>query len=206
MSRSVDLFLDSPLTLDELAPRLASVTELTFNRGEDGLEWITCDGQVVARLGPHHYLDDGDLVLSQYRYSLSCRVRGDGSLTDSSEVRFLRQVLHTLRSRTGLKLLLVLDLQYRDQSDETRPASRRGSSGPARVARAPAGASSQAAADDPAWSQAAADHPASDNPASDHPASDSPASDRAASGGTAVSGGDGSASGENALDTLRSGR
>lgn len=118
MSRSVDLFLDSTLALDELAQRLAAVTDLAFSREADGEAWVTRAGQVVARLAPHPYPDDGDLVLSRYPYSLSCRVSNEGSLTDSTEVLFLRQVLHTLRSRTPLKMLLVLDLQYRDQPGE----------------------------------------------------------------------------------------
>lgn len=118
MSRSVDLFLDSPLELGELARRLGSVTDLTFTPEADGSGWITRTGQVVARLGPHHYVDDGDLLLSQYRYALSCRVGNDGRLTDSAEVDLMRRVLYILRNRTPLKLLLVLDLQYRDHPAE----------------------------------------------------------------------------------------
>ena len=112
MSRSVDLFIDSELSLPDLAARLHQLSGvgLVPAREEDCL--VMAGSAVQARLSGHDYLDDHELCLSRYRYVLSARVPGDVNPRDSKEASVLRSISQTLRSE--MAVLLVLDLQYRD--------------------------------------------------------------------------------------------
>jgi hypothetical protein len=94
------------------------------SRSGDGRTWILRDGSVVAELAPHPYGDDGDLLLSQYPYALSARVRTDARPQETPEAAVLRKVAQRLRATKPWRVLLVLDLQYRDGGDpDTLPPS-----------------------------------------------------------------------------------
>ncbi|MHB1534779.1 MAG: hypothetical protein ACYC1D_09255 [Acidimicrobiales bacterium] len=114
MSRSVDLFIDTDAPLEQLAEQLGQAIGAQLTPSPNGATRILRDGAVVAELGPHPYLDDGDLWLSRYRYALSARVTSDARPQDTAEAAVLRRVAQAVRQRELFPVLLVLDLQYRD--------------------------------------------------------------------------------------------
>jgi hypothetical protein len=118
VSRTVDLFISSTAPVDELAAVIAARTGIPFPSGpDDGTgeagEVELGEGDVSAVLRPHAYVDDGDLVLRRYRYVLSARTTASGHLGLSPETAWLRRVAAALADH---QVLLVLDLQYRDEA------------------------------------------------------------------------------------------
>ncbi|MGC8626176.1 MAG: hypothetical protein ACP5VR_01260 [Acidimicrobiales bacterium] len=110
VSRTVDLFLDSDQPLDLLAARLALLTGCQLVASPDGTRFAMRQGEVVAYLAEHDFLDDEDLALSQYRYVLSAVVKGAGELEDSPEAVCLRKVNALFRQSDAGASLLVMDL------------------------------------------------------------------------------------------------
>jgi hypothetical protein len=120
MSRSVDLFIHSDASLEELAGLIVARTGLTVSPASDtaGAGIALGDGDLVARLDEHAYVDDAELTLSRYRYVLSLRTIVPGHLGGSLEASFLRHVAEALDDHPTF---LVLDLQYRDRADGDGP-------------------------------------------------------------------------------------
>ena len=116
MSRSIDLFIDAPVELPELADRLGQLTGTPLVRSSRGDRFVLIEGKVVALLGAHPFPDDGELLLSRYAYVLSVRVAGGESPADSPELALLRHVAELIRQRTDLGSLLVHDLQNRERA------------------------------------------------------------------------------------------
>jgi hypothetical protein len=140
MSRSVDLFIDSDSTVADLATQLGRLCELDFHPGPDDRSWVVRDGDVTAVLAHHPYVDDRDLVFSHFRYALSARVSSEHRIDTAPETTLLRRISERLLRGSELPVLLVLDLQYRDQatSAPSAPADSAGA-GPADARSAPAG-------------------------------------------------------------------
>lgn len=114
MSRSIDLFIECPKPIDEVASELARTTRMTLTPGTLPATWSLEEDGVHAELRAHPYIDDGDLVLERYQYVLSCRVSDGRRLTDSPEANLLRMVSEALH-KEGIGSLIVHDLQYRDR-------------------------------------------------------------------------------------------
>lgn len=113
MSRSVDLFIDSSLSIEALAEHLRARTGAQLVPTGDPARWRMVDGTLTADLYEHAYVDDGELWLSRYRYVLSTQMADAVSLLDSVEVVGLRHLAQLLHDPPELSVLLVLDLQYR---------------------------------------------------------------------------------------------
>ncbi|MGH9076101.1 MAG: hypothetical protein ACRDY0_01375 [Acidimicrobiales bacterium] len=121
MSRTIDLFIDSPLGLEELAHCLAALTRATSRTRQDGCAELSA-GPVSAELAEHRYVDDGGLCLSRYRYALSARfAAAEGGAGDCPEVAFVRRTGDLVRQRMGVPALVVMDLEMRDAAP---PAAR----------------------------------------------------------------------------------
>lgn len=118
MSRSIDLFIQCPKPIEEVASEVARLTGADLQAGGLPGTWSLDSQGVHAELRAHPYIDDGDLVLERYQYALSCRVPNGARLADSAEAAMLRLVSESLR-KASIPTLLVHDLQYRD-----RPGSR----------------------------------------------------------------------------------
>jgi hypothetical protein len=129
MSRSVDLFIDTDLSLDELAEGVGRQVGSPLAVEPDGRGWRLSDGEVHAVLSEHRYRDDGDLTLSRYRFALSARLPNDVRPHDTAEAMLLRRVAQQIQRGPGWPVLLVHDLQYRDQAVGSGPAHGRGGSG-----------------------------------------------------------------------------
>jgi hypothetical protein len=125
LSRSIDLFIDSELPLQEVAAEISRITGLAAAECVEREEWALVNSELEARLAVHQFLDDGDLVFERYRYCLSVTAFDSPSPADSSEAALLRLVLDLLR-RQGVPCLLVFDLQYRDPATEGREPRARG--------------------------------------------------------------------------------
>lgn len=111
MSRSIDLFIDSPLVLDDFASELTRLTGKACVAVPDAPMWVLTDGDVVAELTEHHFANDRNLMLRKYRYCLSARLGPEAQLENSSpQVVSLRAIQAVLRSARYLTLL-VWDLQ-----------------------------------------------------------------------------------------------
>jgi hypothetical protein len=122
VSRSIDLFIRSPKTIDEVAPEVARLTGLAFSPGQLPGTCSLDEGGVHAELRQHPYIDDGELLLERYQYALSARVPEGTRPADSGAASLLRVVSEALR-KGGIESLLVHDLQYRDRGPDTSPAS-----------------------------------------------------------------------------------
>jgi hypothetical protein len=121
VSRSVDLFIDAGLSLDELAEALGSQIGSPLV-AEGGNGWVFAEGPVRAILGEHPYVDDGELLFSRYRFVLSARIANEGRPQDSPEAASLRRVAQKIQQGSGWPVLVVHDLQYRDRgSADDRP-------------------------------------------------------------------------------------
>jgi hypothetical protein len=121
MSRSVDLFIDAEMSLEEMAEALGRCIGVALRSDDAG--WPLDDGSIHAVLSEHPYQDDGDLVLSRYRFVVSARVANDGRPQDSAEAAFLRRVAGQIHRGPAWPVLVVLDLQYRDRTPGSESAS-----------------------------------------------------------------------------------
>ncbi|HVA74250.1 MAG TPA: hypothetical protein VNF71_06760 [Acidimicrobiales bacterium] len=132
MSRSVDLFISSPEPLDAVATKISDLAKVSVVAGPDG-RWEVREGDTSASLYEHRYIDDGDLFLSHYQYVLSGQAPATSRPQDTPEAALLRRVGSVLQQGTSWPVLLVLDLQYREQVSATPAAAgageREGSNG-----------------------------------------------------------------------------
>lgn len=133
MSRSIDLFIRSPKSLDEMAPDLSRITGFDLHPGSVPGTWSLDEGDVHAELRAHPYIDDGELVLERYQYALSARVEQGSRLVDSKEANLLRVVSEGLR-QAHVESLLVHDLQYRDREGAPAGSAASPGAGPADAA------------------------------------------------------------------------
>ena len=111
MSRCIDLFIDAPVELGELAAELGKLTGLVFALDPDGTGYVTRQGEVVLTMGEHDFVDDARLPLSSYRYDLYSRV-STSHVLDSPEAHLLRHVLSLVKANGQYPALLVFDLQH----------------------------------------------------------------------------------------------
>jgi hypothetical protein len=111
VSRCIDLFIDAPVELGELAAELAELTGLAFDRDPDGSGFVTRQGDVALTMGEHDFVDDAHLPLSSYRYDLYARV-STSHVLDSPEAHLLRHVLSLVNANGQYPALLVFDLQH----------------------------------------------------------------------------------------------
>ena len=120
-TRSVDLFIQSDKTLEEVAAVLKTATGKDLIEGDapETLQWA--DDGVTADLRKHPYIDDGELSFEEYTYALSARASGY-RLTETPEAIALRRVADKLRG-ANVRTLLVHDLQYRDRPPAPRPST-----------------------------------------------------------------------------------
>ena len=114
MPRTVDLFLDSDQPLDRVAEQLGELSGARFVASPDQAHFVAHEGDVVAYLTDHDFLDDDDLPLSEFRYVLSASVAKGTSIEDSPELSFLRRVNAGLRQSGAFASLLVIDLERPD--------------------------------------------------------------------------------------------
>ena len=70
MSRSVDLFIDAEIPLDELAGALGQHTGTQLVPEPDQARWVLEEGNTRATLAEHPYGDDGELLFTRYRFAL----------------------------------------------------------------------------------------------------------------------------------------
>jgi hypothetical protein len=123
MSRCIDLFIDSPAPLEELAATLGTLAGLTFIGSVEGTHWGVRDGEGFAELAEHDFDDDRNVLVSRYRYDLFARVE-PGGVADSASAAMLRRIFAALKADGRYPALLVFDLQYvldRADGGEARP-------------------------------------------------------------------------------------
>ena len=129
MSRSVDLFIDADVPLEELASALEHHAGMHLVAEPDQARWVLQEGDTRATLAEHPYGDDGDLLFTRYRFALSARVSNDVRPHDTPEAALLRRIAQKIQQGPTWPVLLVHDLQYRDRTQEPRSegAARAGS-------------------------------------------------------------------------------
>ena len=121
MSRCIDLFIDSPAPLEELAATLGSLAGLSFIGSVEGTHWGVRDGEAFAELAEHDFDDDRYVLASKYRYDLFARVEA-GGVADSASTAMLRRIFAALKADGRYPALLVFDLQHvLDRSGGARP-------------------------------------------------------------------------------------
>jgi hypothetical protein len=135
VSRSVDLFIASSRSIEEVAAEMARLAEMELTPGPDPGTWVLDEGTVHAELRAHPYVNDGDLPFERYQYALSARVSDGARPTDSAEANLLRMVSESLR-KGPYSSLLVHDLQFRDGPPRGGPADPAGAAEADRVAGA----------------------------------------------------------------------
>ncbi|HEX6394791.1 MAG TPA: hypothetical protein VFZ97_15250 [Acidimicrobiales bacterium] len=112
MSRSVDLFIATPVPLETVAETVAGLTGFSVSPGQPGT-WLVRDGDVCAVLSENRHSRDGHPPLDRYAYSLTATAPEGTRPQDSAPAALLRQVGHKLQEKSGWMMLMVLDLQYR---------------------------------------------------------------------------------------------
>ena len=112
MSRSIDLFIDAPDGLDDLATHLTELTGLSFELIPGTSRRVLHSGGVTVELADHDFVDDRDLLFSRYRYALTAVVPSGLSVNESGEAALLRQVFSALKADNRYGYLLVFDLQH----------------------------------------------------------------------------------------------
>jgi len=112
MSRSIDLFIDAPVDLDQMAAEITMLTGHGFAEvpGRRGRVLSTSD--VVAELDDHDFVDDRDMLFSRYRYVLTATVPPGRAVNDSPQAVLLRQVFSAVKADHRYPALLVFDLQH----------------------------------------------------------------------------------------------
>jgi hypothetical protein len=131
MSRSVDLFIRYDQSIQELATMVGRLMERDLTPGPGVDTWVWQDGEVEVMLREHPYVDDGELLLSSYRFALSASVPNGVRLQDAKATEFLRRVADRLHRSGDIPVLLVLDLQYRDRTPAAKTAPSTSDSPPA---------------------------------------------------------------------------
>jgi hypothetical protein len=116
MSRSVDLFIEAELSLDDFAAALGRLLESPLEAQPDRAEWLLKEGEIRATLAEHPYGDDGELLFTRYRFALTARVGNDVRPHDTPEAALLRRVAQRIQRGPEWPVLLVHDLQYRDRA------------------------------------------------------------------------------------------
>jgi hypothetical protein len=112
MSRSIDLFIDAPLELDQLAEEITKLTGFTFAQVPGTSHLVLQNADVVAELGVHDFVDDRELLFTRYRYVVTAAVGSDRSVNDSPQAAVLRRIFATLKADHRFPSLLVFDLQH----------------------------------------------------------------------------------------------
>ncbi len=111
MSRYIDLFIDSPAPVEELAATLGTLAGVSFVGSLEGTHWGVRDGEGFAELAEHDFDDDRHLVVSRYRYDLFARVE-PGDATESASAGLLRRIFAAVKADGRFPALLVFDLQH----------------------------------------------------------------------------------------------
>jgi hypothetical protein len=122
VSRSVDLFIQCDLPLEDLASYLGRLVGAEVSPHAAG-GWRLARGSLGAHLVDNGYLDDGDLDLSRYRYVLSATIAGASRPDASAEAALVRELAQKLREATSWPVLVVIDLQYREVASASSAAS-----------------------------------------------------------------------------------
>ncbi len=112
MSRSVDLFIDAQLSLDEVADAVGRLAGAPLVAEPEHARWRLREGETQATLAEHPYGDDGPLLYTRYRYALSARVANEQRPHDTREAALLRRVADLVQRGPAWPVLLVHDLQY----------------------------------------------------------------------------------------------
>jgi hypothetical protein len=112
MSRSIDLFIDAPLDLDQVADEITKLTGFTFAQVPGTSHRALQNGDVVAELGVHDFVDDRELLFTRYRYVVTAAVGSDRSVNDSPQAALLRRIFAALKADHRFPSLLVFDLQH----------------------------------------------------------------------------------------------
>jgi hypothetical protein len=121
MRRYIQLFIDTPMQVADLADHLARMTGMPFV--EDPLEegWATGDDSFNAVLTANGYPDEGFPVLSKYPFVLSTKVAEEERPHDAAAMVMMRLISEQLQVDAGARVLLVVDLQFRTQSVAPAP-------------------------------------------------------------------------------------
>lgn len=113
MARSVGLFINSSEPVEELAHRVAGVTQASASPGDAPGVWELRFGTVTAALSAHEGTDATDTLVRRYPYALAAEMAEGSTAGDSPEVKVLRDVARVLHDSTDLAALLVVDVQNR---------------------------------------------------------------------------------------------
>lgn len=115
MSKTLDIFVDTPTNLHEFAEDVASRLTITLTpRSADHETWYEYQNeQVIFTLGEHTFENDRDLLFENYRYHLSVRALNFDTEDERTlhRVRYGEKVFNALETTGQYSLMLVDDLQ-----------------------------------------------------------------------------------------------
>jgi len=125
VTRCIDLFIDAPMPLGELAEALGRLCGLTFVGDVAGERWTVQDAAASAELIVHHLHDDRHLALETYPFDLFAHIeRIDGvERADRGATELLRSVFAAVRADGRFRALLVFDLQHVLDRTGSEPAA-----------------------------------------------------------------------------------
>jgi hypothetical protein len=119
MSRCIDLFVDAPVPIDQLATELGAMAGVMFIGDPGGSTWLLRQDDATACLAAHDFDDDRNLPFSRYRYDLYSRV-DSRNLLGTPEAALLRHVFGAVKGDGRYPAVLVFDLQHVIDKAEAR--------------------------------------------------------------------------------------
>jgi hypothetical protein len=121
MSWSIDLFVNGPSSLSELAAQVERLTGLRFQHvaGDAGERFETYEREHLVTVGRHDLVNDGDCQYERYPYQVSVWPAGSQDKHREVSTAFITRLYEQLDETHRYRVMLVRDLQ--DKLRESAP-------------------------------------------------------------------------------------
>ncbi len=117
MSRSLDIFIGTNLTLDQVASRISEIMDARFERRSvKGEVQYECEGSALPiMLGEHDLIDNGDLHFTDFQFVLGIWAIGliKGKERIKTQERLGSEIFELLKATGEFRLLMVDDTQVK---------------------------------------------------------------------------------------------
>jgi hypothetical protein len=115
--RSIDIFAESEVPLEDFVKDIEKLLEIKLQRISDGEEIVYefRDPRVVFTVGTHDLANDREMNFEDYRYHLSARALNISTEEERKKWRdeFARVIFQKLKTTQNYHLMLVEDIQVK---------------------------------------------------------------------------------------------
>ena len=117
MPRSIDIFVESEVSLEDFVQDIEKLLEIKLQRISNGEEifYEFRDPRVVFTVGTHDLVNDREMNFEDYRYHLSARALNISTEEERQKWRdeFARDIFQKLKTTQNYHLMLVEDIQVK---------------------------------------------------------------------------------------------